>query len=24
MSAINQLESEFNYAIRNLKGNLGE
>lgn len=24
MSAINQLESNFNYAIRNLKGNLGE
>ena len=23
MSAINQLESNFNYAIRNLKGNLG-
>jgi hypothetical protein len=24
MSAINQLESNFNYVIRNLKGNLGE
>lgn len=23
MSAINQLEKDFNYAIRNLKGNLG-
>jgi hypothetical protein len=24
MSAINQLENNFNYVIRNLKGNLGE
>ena len=23
MAAINQLESDFNYALRNLKGNLG-